>query len=112
MIPVAPEEGNFALEGLGVEDLDPQPSVGIASRPPRFIEAIGDGGFEIILLDIGLDGTGIHGDDLSGDDLFIHQLLDQKTAESLEILVIRIAEEMGESFDGGRSFPSREAEQF
>jgi len=112
MIPVAPEEGNFALEGSGVEDFDSQPGVGIAPRPPGFIEAVGYGRFEIIFLDIGLNGAGIHGDGVSGDDLFIHELPDQKTAESLKLWVVCLAQETGEAFDRGRRFPSREAEEF
>jgi len=77
VIAIAPEELDFTFERLGIVDFNTKPSVGITFKPPGFIEAIFDSGFEIILPHVGLNRRRIQCNDMTGDDFFIPQRTDK-----------------------------------
>jgi hypothetical protein len=98
MVSVAPVERHLRLEGLGKMDFDAEPGVGIAARKLRLVEAVFDRGFEVVLSDVGLNGTGVQGDNAAGDDFFFDQSRYEFLPKILQVLVGCRAEEAGEAF--------------
>jgi hypothetical protein len=108
MVSVAPVEHDLRLEGLKEMDFDAEPGVGIAAREFGFVEAVLDRGFEVVLPDVGLDGTGVQGQDTAGDDFFFDERPDDTFPKILQVRVGCCVEETGESFQGGRMLKGRE----
>jgi hypothetical protein len=109
MVSVAPVERHLRLEGLGKMDFYAEPSVGIAARKLRLVETVLDRGFEIVLPDVGLDGTGIQGQNAAADNFVFDERLDEIYPNFFQVLVGRRAEEAGEAFPGRRMLKYRKS---
>jgi len=107
MVSVAPVEHDLRLEGLGKMDFDAEPGIGIAAREFCLVEAVLDRGFEVVLADIGLDGTGVQGANAAGDDFFLDERPDESFPQVLQVRVGSRSKEAGEAFPGGRMLKRR-----
>jgi len=109
MVSVAPVEHHLRLEGLGKMDFDAEPGIGIAAREFCLVEAVLDRSFEVVLPDIGLDGTGVQGENAAGDDFFLAEGPDESFPQVLQVRVGSRSKEAGEAFPGGRMLKRRES---
>jgi len=107
MVSVAPEERHLRLEGLEEMDFDAESRIGIAARELCLVEAVLDGGFEVVLPDVGLDSTGVQGENAAGDDFFLDESPHEFFPELLQVLVGCGSEETREAFPGGRMLKCR-----
>ena len=108
MVAIAPVEGHLGLKGLGEKDFDAKPGVGIAAGKLCLVETVPpEQGFEVVLVDISLDGAGIHRQDVSADDVFPDKRSDETFPEVLQVGVGSCAKKTGESFPGGRMLKGR-----
>lgn len=109
VVSVTPEERHLWLEGLGEMDFDAEPGVGIAAGEFGFVEAFLNRGFEVVLSDVGLDGTGIQGDNATGDDFFFDESLDESFSKILQVRAGCGSKKAGEALPGGRMLKGRES---
>ena len=98
VIAVAPEEGDFFGGGCEVEH-NTEPTIGVPSRYAGFIEAVFDGGFGVVLLDVCGDWIGIDAQRLSRHLAGRDELFDERVSDLLKEAVIAVTKETGESFD-------------
>lgn len=112
MVSITPEERHLWLEGLGKMDFNAEPGVGIASGEFGFVEAILDRGFEVVLPDVGRDGTGIQGDNAAGDDFFFDESLDESFSKILQVRAGCCSKKAGEALPGGRMLKGRKSASF
>jgi len=109
MVSVTPVEHDLRLEGLGKMDFDAEPGVGIAAGEFGFVEAILDRGFEVVLPDTGLDGTGIQSHNAAGDDVFLDERPDESFPKILQVRVGSRSKEAGEALQRGRMLEGRKS---
>jgi len=107
MVAVAPVEYHFGLKGLGKMDFDTQPGIGISARQFRLVKPVSGRGFEVVLPDVGLDGTGVQREDVAADDFFLDQRPDEIFPDLFQVLMGCRAEEKGEAFPRRRVLKHR-----
>jgi len=108
MVAVTPIEHHFGLEGLGKMDFDAEPGGRVAAREFGFVEPVSGRGFEVVLPDVGLDGTGVERQDAAADDLFFDQRPHEIFSDLFQVLVGCRTEKKGEPFPRRRVLEHRE----
>ena len=76
MVSVAPEVGDVS-GGAGIGAIDAEAGLGVVGGKAFFVEAVLDGGFQVVLANGGGDGTTVEGDDLSADGSSLKEVTDQ-----------------------------------
>lgn len=83
MVSVAPEVGDVSGRA-GIGAIDAEAGLGVVGGKALFVEAVLDGGFQVVLANGGGDGATVKGDDLTADGTGLKKLANQGQTQALQ----------------------------